>query len=221
MANDIASHTSPARTRAMRTADRALDRKRAVYEEEIRNLVDAGFALVRETGELEPKVGAIVSRAGLSNQAFYRHFSSKDEFLLAMLEQGIGLLRSYLEHRLESSDAPLERIRNFIEGVIAQAVDSDSAAATRPFAISRARLAERFPEEVRETEDQLTAVLAHEIEMAQEAGQIHKASPERDARLIYNLAMSWVERELVTTGPPDEDDAKHLIAFALQGLDRK
>jgi len=205
----------------MRAADRALDRKRAAYEEEIRKLIEAGFILVRETGELEPKIGAIVSKAGLSNQAFYRHFPSKDEFLLAMLEEGIGLLRSYLEHRIESSDAPLVRIRNFIEGLIAQAIDPDSAAATRPFAISRARLAERFPEEVTETENQLTAVLAHEIEMAQKSGEIRNASPERDARVIYNLAMSWVERELVTSGPSDEDEANHLVAFALHGLDRR
>jgi AcrR family transcriptional regulator len=220
MANKIASNTPPARPRAMRAADRALDRKRVAYEEEIRKFVEAGFSLVRETGELEPKVEAIVSKAGLSNQAFYRHFSSKDEFLLAMLDEGICLLRSYLEHRIESSDTPLVRIRNFIEGLIAQAVDPDSAAATRPFAISRARLAERFPEEVRESEAQLTAVLAHEIEKAQKSGEMRNASPERDARLVYNLAMSWVERELVTSGPSDEDDANHLVAFALHGLNR-
>ena len=124
MANDIASNTPPTRPRAMRAADRALDRKRAAYEEEIRKFVGAGFSLVRETGELEPKVGAIVSKAGLSNQAFYRHFSSKDEFLLAMLDEGICLLRSYLEHRIESSDAPLVRIQNFIEGLIAQRADA-------------------------------------------------------------------------------------------------
>jgi hypothetical protein len=57
--------------------------------------------------------------------------------------------------------------------------------------------------------------------MAQKSGEIRNASPERDARLVYNLAMSWVERELVTSGPCDEDDANHLVAFALHGLNRR
>lgn len=220
MTSEIVSEASPSRTRAMRAADQALAAKRAVYEDEISNLILAGFALARETGELEPKVGAIVSKAGLSNKTFYRHFPSKDLFLLAMLEEGIGLLKSYLEHRIETSDESLVRIQNFIEGVLAQALDPDSAAKTRPFAISRARLAERFPNEVRETEYQLIALLAREIENAQKSEEIQNSSPERDARLIYNLAMSWVERELVTPTPSSKEDANHLVAFALHGLNR-
>ena len=221
MADEIQQSVLPPRPRAMRSADRALGRKRAAYEEEIRKLVTAGFTLVRETGKLEPRVGEIVAEAGLSNQAFYRHFSSKDELLLAMLDQGICILRSYIEHRIEAGESPLARIQNFLEGLLAQAIDPSSAAATRPFVISRARLAERFPEEVRESETQLTALLADEIAKAQETGDVRNANPERDARLIYNLAMSWVERELVAPAPCDEEDARHLVAFALNGLDRR
>jgi AcrR family transcriptional regulator len=210
-----------ARPLAMRSADRAIERRRAVYEAEVQKLIDAGFTLVRETGRLEPKVGEIVAEAGLSNQAFYRHFSSKDELLLAMLDEGIRTLRSYIEHRISAGSGPIERIRNFIEGLLVQAIDPKAAAATRPFVISRARLAERFPQEVCESEAQLIALLWEEIALASNAGLLSNADPERDARLIYNLAMSWVERELVAPGASDEAGAQHLVAFALNGLDRE
>jgi AcrR family transcriptional regulator len=76
MVNETGRSDESHRPRAMRSADRAIERRRAVYEEEVRKLVSAGFAVVRETGRLEPKVGEVVAEAGLSNQTFYRHFAS-------------------------------------------------------------------------------------------------------------------------------------------------
>ena len=43
---------------------------------------------MRREGSIDPQVRAIVQEAGLSNQAFYRHFSSKDASLLAVLADG-------------------------------------------------------------------------------------------------------------------------------------
>ena len=102
------------RSRALRSVDRTAERRRVAYENEVQRLVEAGFALVQRTGKLEPTVGAIISEAGLSNQAFYKHFHSKDELLLAMLEEGIQRLRSYIEHRVASAAKPRERVRNWL-----------------------------------------------------------------------------------------------------------
>ncbi|MBW2294045.1 MAG: TetR/AcrR family transcriptional regulator, partial [Deltaproteobacteria bacterium] len=200
---------------ALRSVDRAMERRRVTYENEVRRLIEAGFTLVQRTGKLEPTVGAIVAEAGLSNQAFYKHFHSKDELLLAMLEEGVLLLRSYIEHRVASGDTCRARIRNWIEGVLEQALSEQGAAATRPFVISRARLSERFPREVEEAEARLTAMLREEIRRGVASGELPAADPERDARLLYNLAMGWVERQLVDPSPADVADAKHLVEFAL------
>ena len=76
-----------------------------------------------------PRVADIVAEAGLSNEAFYRHFRSKDALVTAILEDGGERLRSYLAHQHgEGADArgpgaPLGR------GVLAQA-DEDIAATT-------------------------------------------------------------------------------------------
>lgn len=208
------------RSHALRSVDRAMERRRVTYENEVRRLIEAGFTLVQRTGKLEPTVGAIVAEAGLSNQAFYKHFHSKDELLLAMLEEGVLLLRSYIEHRVASGDTCRARIRNWIEGVLEQALSEQGAAATRPFVISRARLSERFPREVEEAEARLTAMLREEIRRGVASGELPAADPERDARLLYNLAMGWVERQLVDPSPADVADAKHLVEFALHGLAR-
>ncbi len=215
--NAPAGRSAP-RSHALRGVDRTMERRRLTYENEVKRLVDAGFALVQRTGRLEPTVGDIVAEAGLSNQAFYKHFHSKDELLLAMLEEGILLLRSYIEHRVSSGSNPTERVRNWLWGILEQALSEQAAAATRPFVISRARLAERFPTEVKQAEDGLNAILRSEIESGIQAGELEASHPELDSQLLYKLAMGWVERQLITPSVDARAEADHLVAFALRGL---
>ena len=184
---------------AKRSARRAIARREADHDDAVRRLVAASFALIAETGSLEPSVAAIVRRAGLSNQAFYRHFRSKDELLLGVLDEGFRLLAGYLARRVAGASEPSAKIRAWIGGVLEQALQGDAAAATRPFAVSRARLAELFPDEVEASERELIR-------------------PLRDA--IYTLAMGWVQRQLAQRGPVRRDEAEHLIEFALGALSR-
>ncbi len=186
----------------------------------MRRLVAASFEAIRETGALEPGVAAIVRRAGLSNQAFYRHFRSKDELLLAVLREGFRVLAGYLAHRMASAPTPEARIRAWIGGVLEQALHSGAASATRPFAVSRARLAELFPEQVEASERELAQPLREAIAEAVEAGTLPGADPERDAEAIHTLAMGWLQRKLCQRAPAPRAEAEHLIRFAIAALQR-
>src|SRR6185295_16654653 len=115
-------------------ADRAVAERRAAYAAEARRLIDAAFVVMRREGSIDPGVRAIVQEAGLSNQAFYRHFSSKDALLLAVLADGQQQLVAYLGRRVASASSPDEQVQRWINGVMAQARDRDAAEATRPFA---------------------------------------------------------------------------------------
>jgi AcrR family transcriptional regulator len=211
---------APARSLALRSVDRSMEQRRNAYEDEVRRLIDASSKLIGQTGCLEPRVGEIVAEAGLSNQAFYKHFRSKDELLLAVLDEGIRELASYLGHRMAKARSPERRIRQWISGLLEQALQPGAAVATRPFALSRARLAELFPAEVKASEQQLTEMLLEAIREAREVGDLGVVDPERDAELIYNLAMGWVERKLADPETTRRSEAAHLIEFAMNGLDR-
>ena len=128
---------------AARSIDRTLERRRAAYADEVERLVAASFALIRDTGQLEPRVGEIVRAAGLSNQAFYRHFRSKDELLVTVLDEGIRQLAGYLSHRMDAVASPVGKVRAWIAGMCEQALNREAATATRPFALSRTRLPPR------------------------------------------------------------------------------
>jgi AcrR family transcriptional regulator len=220
MQNDVlkAQPTSGGTSLASQQVERTLARRREAYADEIQRLVDASFALIRDSGQLEPRVGEIVKAAGLSNQAFYRHFRSKDELLLTVLDHGVGQLREYLAHRMEKAVTPLAKIRAFVEGVLEQALQPEAAQATRPFAGSRARLAELFPREVAASEQQLSALLAQAIEAAAASGDLPNAEPGPDAAVVYDLAMGWMQRKLCAGEVGSRAEAARLVRFALRGL---
>jgi AcrR family transcriptional regulator len=218
MQNEILDAARAARSLATRSVDRTLERRRAAAAGEVRRLIDASFTLIRKTGNLEPKVEEIVRTAGLSNQAFYKHFRSKDELLVAVLDEGIRKLSGYLQHRMQQAQSSEQQVRAWIAGVLEQALNRAAAAATRPFALSRARLAELFPAEVTESETQLTAMLREVIHAAVANGELPDADAVRDAEIIYDLVMGWVQRKLAGPLPPKRTDAAHLVEFAMRGL---
>jgi len=197
---------------------RALAGRRDAYRREVRRLMDAGYGVMRETGQLEPRVSEIVRAAGLSNQAFYRHFKSKDELLLAILDDGQRTLVGYLQHRMQGASDPLEAVRRWIEGVLVQAVHPRAARATRPFVMHRARLAERFPEQVRRINRLLVEPLQAALAAAGERGLLPAGDPDRDADVLYHLAMGWMQLKLVEAGEASAEDAAHVVAFAMRGL---
>jgi AcrR family transcriptional regulator len=198
--------------------ERALARQRAAYAAEVDQLVGAALALIRERGELEPPVAAIVRRARLSNQAFYRHFRGKHELLVAVLDHGIALLAEYLEARMAAASDPVERVRAWVRGMLAQALNARGAEATRPFALARGRLARQYPDEVARSERRLTALVRGAIAEAKAAGALPDADPDADAEALYHLAMGWLESRLVTDDPAERREAARLEAFAMAGL---
>jgi AcrR family transcriptional regulator len=201
-----------------RAVDRALSRQRAAYAREAGRLVEATLRLIRERGVLEPSVAAIVRAARLSNQAFYRHFRTKHELLVAVLDEGIRLLAAYLEERMAKATTPAQQVEEWLRGVLEQALHPRGAAATRPFAVRRSELAMHHPEEVARSEQQLTQPLIHALEAARAAGALPQVDPQRDGEALYHLALGWLEARLEEPTPARREDAERLVAFAMSGL---
>jgi AcrR family transcriptional regulator len=115
---------------ADRIVRRTLAKRESEYANEVRRLLDGALEVMRRCGTTSrPRVADIVAQAGLSNDAFYRHFKSKDDLVTALLDDGGERLRSYLEHQLAKETTPRDQVRRWVEGVLAQAV-GDVAATT-------------------------------------------------------------------------------------------
>jgi AcrR family transcriptional regulator len=109
---------------ADRIALRTLAKREAEYADEVRRLIDAAIEVMQQCGtNSRPRVSDIVAAAGLSNDAFYRHFRSKDALVTAILEDGAERLGSYLSHQMAKETSPEGRVRCWVAGVLSQADD--------------------------------------------------------------------------------------------------
>jgi AcrR family transcriptional regulator len=116
---------------AGRIAGRTLAKRGADYADEVRRLLDAALEVMRQCGTVSrPRVADVVAAAGLSNEAFYRHFPSKDALVDAILEDGTTRLVSYLAHNMAKETTPEGKVRRWVEGVLSQ-TDEEVAATTR------------------------------------------------------------------------------------------
>jgi len=191
-------------------ADRTLSARRETYAAEVRKLIDAAFEVMRTTGDIDPSVRDIVRGAGLSNQAFYRHFASKDALLLAVLADGHAQLVDYLRTRVSSVADPEAKIRVWVEGVMAQARHVRAAEATRPFAINGARLADRFPDELAASRRDLVETLAPAVHALGGRGAY--------ASFICDLAIARMNDAIAHRHRPHADEIKALVSFCLGGI---
>ncbi len=185
-------------------ADRSLAQRHETYAVEIRTLLDAALTVMRAGETIDPRVSDIVRTAGLSNQAFYRHFRGKDELLVALLDDGRQRLLATIERRMARATAPEDQVRAWIEAVLAQARDPEAAAATRPFAINGDRLAMEFPDETRRSRDRLIEPLRTVV-------------GEAAAIAVYHLAMGTVHEALMARTQPTKAEVEHVVEFSLRG----
>src|SRR5215813_13175613 len=96
-------------------AQEALAKREAAYADEVRRLLDAGLDVMRRCGTTSrPRVADIVAAAGLSNDAFYRHFRSKDALVAALVDEGALRLQSYLEHQMSKDASPEAQVRRWV-----------------------------------------------------------------------------------------------------------
>ena len=208
---------------AERSVLRTLAARQANYTSEVNRLIVACLAVSQRTGDFDPRVGDILAEAGLSNQAFYRHFTSKEELLLAVLDQGIRQLDAYLRKRMAAQTIPIEKVRAWVRGFANQAIRPKAAAATRPFMFPSARLYERFPEEIPAAEQQYLDSLTEALREAQAAGSVRPdLNPAADCVFIYDMVKNWLERQLRQDPLPPEDEiarsAEALETFVMRAI---
>jgi AcrR family transcriptional regulator len=196
-----------------RVAQRAVARREADYADEVRRLLDAGLQLMRQCGTTtSPRVADIVQAARLSNEAFYRHFASKEDLVAAIVESGAERLESYLRHQMGKGRDPREQVRRWIEGVVAQAADPGVAEPTRAVLWNGNRVGDRARSNGGSTRDPLARLLEEPLAAA------GSADPQRDASVVCHAVMGRMEEFLWRHLPPSRQDVSHLVEFCLAAV---
>ena len=200
-------------TLANRAVDRSLGDRRTQYADEIQRVLEATYDLIEQTGNVDPSLREILAASNLSTQAFYRYFQSKDELFLLLLDDGRRRLVGSLERRMNKATTPPDRLRAWIEGVLAQASDTRAAGRTRPFLTDQDRLAEAFPREQQASVDLLVDLLASAIVA------LHGSANARDdAVVVYRTVFATLRDHLIHGTRPTAAETDHLVRFCLDGI---
>jgi AcrR family transcriptional regulator len=208
---------------ARRALERSAADRHAEYVRDVGLIVDATYRLIERTGGIDPSLREVLAEAAISTQSFYRFFRSKDELMLVLLDDGRRRLLGYLEHRMARATCPADKVRAWVEGVLAQASNPEAAARTRPFLANQDRLAEVFPDEQQVSVDLLVGLLQDSLEQMAPPGPRKSSgrgaeANRRDALAVYRLVFATLHDHLAYRTTPSPDDVEHLVAFALRGV---
>jgi len=208
------TETAPEDGVAGRIVRRSLAKREGEYAGEVRRLLDAALEVMHDCGTTSrPRVADIVAAAGLSNDAFYRHFRSKDDLVNALLEDGSERLRGYLSHQMAKARTPEARVRRWVEGVLGQA-DGDVAAATLAV-LWNGSSAGGGQAAGRHFASAPLASLLHEA-----FAELGSDAPELDAALAAHATLGLLSDCLWRSTAPSRVESDRVVDFCLRAVRR-
>jgi AcrR family transcriptional regulator len=198
-------------SRVTAAVERALDDRQREATEEVERILAAAVRVMERVAPEPPRVSDIVAEAGSSNKAFYRYFAGKDDVILAVMERGVAIVVSYLQHQMAKEPTPAAQVQRWIEGALAQVADPhlismSRAAAGQVSATSDWRAAD--DEIMRPMRDLLTDPVA----------ALGSKDIARDADAVFHCTVTAMRRYLDSAQRPGPDDVDHLVQFCLRGL---
>lgn len=209
------STASPA---AARGVEHALARHRQKYEDEVERLVDSTMAVMRESETADPTVSDILGRAGLSTSAFYRHFPTKDDLLVTLLERAHKVTLTHLVQRLGSVEDPVERIETWVRALLDLVRTPNSVTQNRPLLLAHPRMLQRFPDELNAGLGALARPLEQAVAQARADVGLPLGDPATDAHLALRQILGILIDSAAVAAPLPRTTIDALVAYTVRAV---
>jgi AcrR family transcriptional regulator len=184
---------------------------------ERRMVMDAALRVMAKNGYVDTSVGEVLSEAGLSTRAFYRHFDSKRNLLMALMERDTVAVGRALERAVDSADGPLAAVEAWLECLLDVHYEPRRAARVELFSSSAMTAAYPMADGLREIRRIFCAPLIKALKAGQVDGSLRSPTPEADAQSLYALVSAAVDRHDGCFA--DRASAKeHVMRFAWPAL---
>lgn len=179
---------------------------------ERRMILDAAMVVMHRNGFAEAKITDILREAELSNRAFYRHFSSKDELLLGMCGRDIAFVVRRLRARIEQAPDMVAALRAFVDEYLRTFYEPRDPDRIGVFSSDGARRAEGYDTEVRRLDRQLVEPLLEVVRAGTDAGVFRSSTPDQDGFTVY-LLLQGLARMPAEIRPARGDALAHVMRF--------
>ncbi len=197
--------------RVTAAVERALDDRQREATEEVERILAAAVRVMERVAPEAPRVSDIVAEAGSSNKAFYRYFAGKDELILAVMERGVAIVVSYLQHQMDKETSPQDKIARWIEGTLAQVAEPDLISK------SRAAAGQMSANTDWRTVDQEMMWPLRDL-LTDPVAALGSSDVERDVEAVFCCTAATLRRYMDSAERPAPDDIAHVVQFCLNGL---
>jgi AcrR family transcriptional regulator len=182
-------------------------------------IIDAAYRCLRETDGATVAVADILEAAGLGTRAYYRHFGSKDDLMLAMFRRDSERVLAELESAAMAA-SPADALRGYI-GVMMRLV-SDRRRMRRVLVMTsgEARRARGYAAELHRSHAAQEAIVAGILRRGRDDGSFPLVRDARaDARSIRAALGQAFDEQLTGDAPVTPGQAAEEVTdFALRAV---
>ncbi|MGV0793507.1 TetR/AcrR family transcriptional regulator [Mycolicibacterium sp. XJ1819] len=196
---------------------RSVSERRDAADAAVGHLLQAAKDLIRDTGSVDLSLRELLDRAGVGTRLFYRHFESKETFLLVLLEDLFNELSAHIADAMAGARGPRRKVSAWVRGVLDQS-QPDIAALGRPLLIHAARLNSLYPESYRAVGLKLIEMLTDAITAGVATGEFHSSDPRADARAGFFLTLSVMQSHVLEGTTVSRAEATAITGFILRAL---
>lgn len=201
-----------------RTVERSLKnaRERAISRGD--KFVAAAAELLRTTGKSDFTVQEVVDRSGMSLRSFYHHFATKDDLLLALIEESVRRYSAKVRPELETMDGPVEKLQHLLTNSFRDRYSDDPA--SRGLVLFHWHLAESRNAEFVATLAPQVQLITEVLEEGVEAGVFRSDLPiQVQASLVSHTLLSLLDMRVLNVELVDEPvTADQLVEWCLTAV---
>jgi AcrR family transcriptional regulator len=181
-------------------------------------LVKAALNILQMKGESGFTVNDVLAEAGLRTRAFYRHFASKDDLVIAAFSEGAETEAIRLRRRMAHAAGPLESVVAWIDARLELGFDQRVAANLRPLSQEAQGAQRRFPAHLKVAFDRMLAPLVEQLHAGQNDGTFGELCPLEDALAIHQVVWGVVEQRWSGFPLRRRETRQQVVRFCLGGL---
>ncbi len=201
-----------------RTVERSLKaaRQRAISRGS--RFIAAAVELLRTTGKPDFTVQEVVDKSGMSLRSFYHHFATKDDLLLALVEEAVHRYVDMIKARIDAEDDPADKLRVLLTTIFGSEETDDPA--SRGLVLFHWHLADTRTDEFTDTLQPQVDVVEDILKqgVAQGAFRSDVSIPVLAALVTHTLVSVTDMRILGVRFTSEGISAEDLVAFCLAGV---
>jgi AcrR family transcriptional regulator len=183
-------------------------------------IIDAAYRCLQVTEGATVAVADILEAAGLGTRAFYRHFGSKDDLVLAMFRRDGERVLAELESAVTAAASPADALRGYASVMMRLVSDRRRMRRVLVMTSEEARRARGYTAELRRSHMAQEAIVARILERGRDDGSFPLVRDARaDARSIRAALGQAFDEQVTGTAPVTADQAAEQVAdFALRAV---